>query len=241
MGEVRIPNAMNVLRAVDQRAASIADHPLAPEEAWPLIKVVETKDMATAAHTWRVVLYIRALCEGLGLDEDIVERASVGAALHDIGKIDVPDEILKKPGRLTDEEFAIIKQHTVYGYDRLIRMGVEDTMVLNLVRWHHERLDGTGYPDGIAGADIPVGPRHFAVVDTFDAMTSLRPYRAEVGEAAAEKALDELRAKSGTWYCPEAVEGFEHLYRSGAITWILHYFNDEMPLPDFSVARRPSV
>ena len=221
---------MNVLRAIDGRAASIADHTFAPEEAWPLIKVVETKDMATAAHTWRVVLYARALSEALGLDAELIERVSVGAALHDIGKIDIPDEILKKPGRLTDEEFAVIRKHTVFGYDRLVRMGVEDAVVLNLVRWHHERLDGTGYPDGLHDVDIPPGPRYFGVVDTFDAMTSVRPYRQEVGEEAAEKALAELRSKAGTWYCPKAVETFESLYRSGAITWILHYFNDRCEL-----------
>lgn len=221
---------MNVLRAIDQRAAHINEHEFAPEEAWPLIKVVETKDMATAAHTWRVVLYARALCEALGLDGDLIERVSVGAALHDVGKIDIPDEILKKPGRLTDEEFAEIRKHTVYGYDRLKRMGIEDSVVLNLVRWHHERLDGTGYPDGLKDLEIPVGPRYFAVVDTFDAMTSVRPYRSEVGAEAAEKALAELRDKAGSWYCPQAVETFEALYRSGAITWILHYFNDSCDL-----------
>ncbi len=226
----RIPNAMNVLRAIDARAADITAHEFAPEEAWPLIKVVETKDMATAAHTWRVVLYARALSEALGLDEARIERVSVGAALHDVGKIDVPDAILKKPGRLTDDEFAEIRNHTVYGYDRLRRMGIEDPVVLNLVRWHHERLDGSGYPDGLKDQDIPPGPRYFAVVDTFDAMTSVRPYRREVGEAAAEKALAELRDKAGSWYCAQAVETFESLYRSGAITWILHYFNDECQL-----------
>ena len=235
----RVPNPLNVLRAIDGHAARIAESSLAPEEAWPLIKVVETKDVATAAHTWRVVLYARALCEALGLDQELIERVSVGAALHDIGKIDVPDEILKKPGRLTDAEFAVIRRHTVFGHERLVRMGVEDPVVLNLVRWHHERLDGTGYPDALADAEIPPGPRYFAVVDTFDAMTSVRPYRSEIGEAAAENALEELNDKVGAWYCPLAVEAFERLYRSGAITWILHYFNDSCLVPAPGTARRP--
>jgi putative nucleotidyltransferase with HDIG domain len=226
----RIPNPMNVLRAVSPSVAAMEHHAFAPAEAWPLIKVVESKDLATAAHTWRVTLYTRALCEAMGLDAELIERASVAAALHDIGKIDIRDEVLKKPGRLTDDEFAEIKRHPVEGYERLVRMGVDDPVILGLVRWHHERIDGTGYPDGIPGAELPMGPRYFAVVDTFDAMTSIRPYRREVGAEAAERALEELGAKVGAWYCPEAVEAFSTLYRTGQIDWILRYFNDEMQM-----------
>lgn len=213
------------------RLPPIANHPLTPAQALPLLAEIEQKDLATAAHTWRVVLYARAVAEARGLDPDTIERITVAAALHDIGKVDIPDAILKKPGRLTHEEFETIKLHTVYGHKRLVDMNVDDPVLLNLVRSHHERVDGSGYPDGLRGADIPVGPRYFSVIDSFDAMTSIRPYRQTVGESAADRAIEELREKSGTWYCPEAVDLFERVYRNGVVSWVLHYYNDACPAP----------
>lgn len=198
-----------------------------------LVKSIELKDRSTAAHTWRVVLYTRALAERAGLEKPLVERLCIGAALHDVGKIDIPDAILTKADRLTDAEFDIIKTHTTLGHDRLVRMGETDEHLLGLVRSHHERWDGLGYPDGLAGESIALGPRFFAVIDSFDAMTSIRPYRDRIGEDAAELALRELEAGKGTRYWPEAVDAFTDLYRSEQITWILHYFNDDVPVPDF--------
>ena len=113
-----------------------------------------------------------------------------------------------------------------FGYNRLIELGETDEVVLALVRSHHEHLDGTGYPDGLAGEAIPRPARIFAVIDAFDAMTSLRSYRSEVGHEAAKAALDELQSKAGTWYCPEAVEQFRRLYEAGKLDWILTYYND---------------
>ena len=198
-----------------------------------LVKSIELKDRSTAAHTWRVVRYTRALAERAGLEKPLVERLCIGAALHDVGKIDIPDAILTKADRLTDAEFDIIKTHTTLGHDRLVRMGETDEHLLGLVRSHHERWDGLGYPDGLAGESIALGPRFFAVIDSFDAMTSIRPYRDRIGEDAAELALLELEAGKGTRYWPEAVDAFTDLYRSEQITWILHYFNDDVPVPDF--------
>jgi len=229
---IRIPNPVNVARAAGIKVA-VPPPGIVPDEVWALIPLIELKDASTAAHTWRVVLYTRALAEAMHLDAELIERISLAAALHDLGKIDIPDEILKKPGRLTDEEFAVIKTHPVAGYDRLVKLGVTDRVVLNLVRWHHEKMDGSGYPDRLKFDAIPPGPRYFGVVDTFDAMTSVRPYRREIGPEAAEKALAELRAKAGSWYCTESVDAWERLYRSGQIDWILHYFNDEIPVPSF--------
>ncbi len=198
-----------------------------------LVKAIELKDRSTAAHTWRVVLYTRALAEQAGVEKALVERLCIGAALHDVGKIDIPDAILTKADRLTDAEFDIIKTHTTLGHERLVRMGETDEHLLELVRSHHERWDGLGYPDGLAGESIALGPRFFAVIDSFDAMTSIRPYRNQIGEDAAEVALLELEAGKGTRYWPEAVDAFTDLYRSEQITWILHYFNDDVPVPDF--------
>jgi HD-GYP domain-containing protein (c-di-GMP phosphodiesterase class II) len=204
-----------------------------PEIVQALVGVLEAKDYSTAAHTWRVVLYTRALAEAAGLSDPLIRRLTYGAALHDVGKIDVPDEILQKPGPLTPEEFEVIKTHTTQGHERLVRMGETDPLVLTLVRNHHEQWDGRGYPDGLRAHHIPVGPRFFAVIDTFDAMTSVRPYRAEVGPQAAERAIDELLTHSGTRYCAEAVTLFTDLYRKGGLGWILEYFNDTCPVPDY--------
>lgn len=197
-----------------------------------LVKIIELKDLSTGAHTWRVALYARAMAEAFGLGHDVIERVTRAAALHDLGKIDVPGAILRKPGPLTPAERARMQQHPVLGYDRLIEMGEDDPIVLQLVRHHHERVDGTGYPDRLAGEQIPPVARQFAVIDAFDAMTSVRPYRTQVGEAAAERAVAELERGAGTAYDPVAVQRFVGMYRSGALSWILHYANDElMPEP----------
>ncbi len=192
-----------------------------------LVAEIEKKDLSTASHTWRVVLYTRALAELAGMDDELLPRIARGAALHDLGKLDIPTDILQKPEALTDEEFAIIKTHPVAGYDRLIAMGETDMVVLNLVRHHHEQWGGGGYPDKLRGEEIPLGARFFAVVDSFDALTSMRPYRKEVGADAAERALIEIRKGIGTRYCVSSVLLFEDLYRSGRVDWVLSYYNDE--------------
>lgn len=199
-----------------------------------LVKSLELKDGATASHTWRVVLYTRAIAEAAGIDHDTLARITTAAALHDLGKIDIPDDILMKPGKLTKDEFDIIKTHTTIGHDRLLRMGVQDPIILNLVRHHHERVDGTGYPDGLGGDDIPIGARYFAVVDTFDALTSVRPYRKQIGDDAAKRALDIITSDVESHYAIEAVDLFVKQFERGALDWILHYFNDENPAPHYA-------
>ncbi|MFN0012000.1 MAG: HD-GYP domain-containing protein [Phycisphaerales bacterium] len=198
-----------------------------------LVGQIEAKDRLTAAHTWRVVLYARAMAETAGLDEHEVERITHAAALHDLGKLDIPDAILQKPGPLDAAEFAIIKTHAARGHERLTDMGERDALVLALVRHHHERMDGTGYPDGLRGEAIPLAARHFAVIDAFDAMTSIRPYRSSVGPEAAQRALTELAERRGPWYCEASVDMFTTLYRSGTLGWILEYCNDRCPLPAY--------
>lgn len=212
---------------------------LSPEIVQSLVKIIELKDASTAAHTWRVVLYLRTMAEESGVDHDTIARLTTAAALHDYGKIEIPDEVLKKPGKLTDDEYEIMKRHAAIGHDRLAEMGVDDPVVLNLVRHHHERHDGLGYPDGLKGDKIPLLPRYFAVIDSFDAMTSIRPYRQDIGEAAAQRALAEIRAGSGTRYAPDAVEMFTKLYDTGHLEWILHYFNDQTPVPAYEHANMP--
>lgn len=202
-----------------------------------LVTQIERTDQSTAAHTWRVVLYARALAEYFAFDTEQVDRITTAAALHDLGKIEIPSEVLQKPGRLTDDEFAVIKTHSELGYRRLINLGVTDELVLQFVRHHHEAIDGSGYPLGLKGGEIPVGPRYFSVIDSFDALTSIRPYRQDVGPDAAERALRELNDSVGTRYCAESVRAFEHLYRTNTISWILDYYNDRCEVPGYCATR----
>jgi HD-GYP domain-containing protein (c-di-GMP phosphodiesterase class II) len=206
---------------------------LAPNIVQGLVRAIETKDLTTAAHTWRVVLYTRVLTEHFGAGHEAVERASVAAALHDIGKLDIPESILQKPGKLTPEEFEVMKTHTLLGHERLLALGEEDKLVLELVRHHHERWDGLGYPDALKGDEIAQAARYFAVVDSFDALTSVRPYRHEVGHDAAKAAVRELRANVDSRYCAVCVEAFASLYEKGKLDWILENFNDRCELPAF--------
>lgn len=191
-----------------------------------LVRAVELKDQSTAAHTWRVALYTMALSEAIGTPRDQIESLMRGAVLHDVGKIDIPQAILSKPARLSDEEFEIIRRHPVLGHERLLRMGETEPVVLQIVRSHHERVDGSGYPDGLAGHGIPAAARAFAVIDSFDAMTSFRPYRPSVDGEAARRALHELQDRAGTWYCEDAVQAFTRLFEAGRLNWILRHFND---------------
>lgn len=198
-----------------------------------LVQQIEAKDLSTAAHTWRVVLYLRVMLEARGVGGDELVAATQAAALHDIGKLDIPDRILQKPGRLTPEEFEVIEQHAVTGYARMVELDVEDEMILDLVRYHHEKMDGSGYPYHLRGDEIPRIARDFAVIDTFDALTSHRPYRHEVGVDAADRAMAIILEGRGPKFDPGAVDLFESLYRSRALDWILDHFNDEAPVPAF--------
>ena len=211
---------------------------MSPETVETMVKSIEAKDLSTAAHTWRVVLYLRAMAEEHGFGGEELLIATQGAALHDVGKLDVPYAILQKPGPLTDKEFDVIKTHPETGYRRLLDIGVAEQPILDIVRYHHERWDGLGYPLGLKAEDIPMVARYFAVIDTFDALTSLRPYRHEVGEEAAQRALDILVEGKGTRYQSDAVDMFIELYSGGRLDFILHHFNDEADLPTFAISSR---
>jgi len=196
-----------------------------------MVGVLEAKDLSTAAHTWRVVLYTRVLAKKAGVSADVLQRLTHAAALHDVGKIEIPEEILQKPGPLTAAEYEVMKTHAPLGHERLVRMQEEDPILLNLVRHHHERFDGLGYPDKLRGSDIPAVARYFAVVDTFDALTSHRHYRHDVGQDAAKRALVELQAGAGSRYDPDAVDLFTNLYHEGRVEPILQRFGDKSDIP----------
>jgi len=169
--------------------------------------LLEARDAYTHGHTQRVTRHAERIAQGMSLSAAEVAKVRTAAALHDVGKIHIPREILNKPGRLTPEEFAVIQRHPGDGADMLA--GIRDPDVTAMVRHHHERLDGAGYPDGLAGEEIPLGARIIAVADTFDAMTSSRSYRKACGH---KKALDVLAEEAGAQLDAGAVTAFLSYY-----------------------------
>jgi putative nucleotidyltransferase with HDIG domain len=165
--------------------------------------LLEDDDEYTGHHTEDVVELAVKVAEEMGLDEDARRETEMGALLHDIGKIAVPDEIINKPGPLDDDEWAIMRMHTVEGERMLQRVGGLLSSVGRVVRASHERWDGGGYPDGLAGEEIPVAARICAACDAFNAMTTDRSYRKALPLSVA---IAELRANSGTQFAPDVVD-----------------------------------
>ncbi len=171
-----------------------------------LAKAGEYRDEETGNHVIRMARFSRVIAETLGLDEAECESIELAAPMHDIGKIGIPDQILLKPGKLTPEEFEIIKEHTVIGYEILkgspskyLKMGAE------IALGHHEKFDGSGYPYGLAGEDIPMSARIVAVADVFDALTSSRCYKPAWSD---QDALGLLLSESGKHFDPQCVDAF---------------------------------
>ena len=169
-----------------------------------LAAAVDAKDPYTRGHSQRVAEYASALAAFLGQSKADIARIEMTGTLHDVGKIGVPDAILSKPGRLTDEERAIMETHPVLG-EEIVRKSPQLAATLPGVRHHHERWDGRGYPDGLAGEAIPFDARILAVADTFDAMTSDRPYRRGL---SVDAALDAIGKGAGTQFDPALSAAF---------------------------------
>jgi HD-GYP domain-containing protein (c-di-GMP phosphodiesterase class II) len=167
-----------------------------------LVNAVDAKDPYTCGHGERVAVISRRLAEQLGLDEPMCDQLYLAGLLHDIGKIGVPDEVLRKPGKLDDEEFRLIQTHPWRGHT--ILAPIEHlSQIRPAVLHHHEHFDGQGYPQGLAREDIPLLARIIAVADAYDAMTSDRPYRRALPE---QKVLQNLRQGAGTQWDPWVVE-----------------------------------
>lgn len=178
-----------------------------------LIGALEAKDPYTAGHSSRVARYAAAIAAELGLADTLVEELQTGAILHDIGKIGVGDGVLFKPGRLSDVEFAEIKDHPRRGA-RIIDAFNRSSTVLGVVFHHHERYDGRGYPAGLRGVDIPLCARIVNVADAYDAMTTNRPYQSTRTKA---EALGELRMGAGSQFDPEVVAALERAFDRGVV------------------------
>jgi putative nucleotidyltransferase with HDIG domain len=169
-----------------------------------LMETVEAKDDYTRGHTERVTELAVALAEAIGVGGSNLEDIRHAAALHDIGKIAVPDSIILKPGRLDPEERTVMEEHSGRG-DRILQHLRFLKSARMIIRGHHERYDGTGYPDALQGEEIPLGARILAIADTYDAITSVRPYRPP---AAAEDALAEIEVNAGKQFAPALVATF---------------------------------
>jgi HD-GYP domain-containing protein (c-di-GMP phosphodiesterase class II) len=179
----------------------------------PLFQTIEARDPYTRGHSARVAALADGIGRRLGFGEEELEALRLGGWLHDVGKIGVPRHILRKPGPLDDEERRQMQAHPELGA-RLVGAVSSVVHAVPSVLCHHERWDGLGYPGGRARSEIPFEARVLAVVDAFDAMTSLRPYRNPVSDA---EALAEITACSGTQFDPEVAEAFVAGFEAGAI------------------------
>jgi putative nucleotidyltransferase with HDIG domain len=175
-----------------------------------LVLAVDTKDRYTKRHSEDVARYAVFLAQRIGLAEEMVRTVHVAGLLHDVGKIGIPDVILRKPSKLTAEEYDIFHQHVVLG-DAIVRDVANAELVRSGIRHHHERWDGRGYVDGLEGEEIPLVARLIAVADSFSAMTTTRPYRRAL---PVDEALRRLEDAAGTQLQPELAEvfidGIEH-------------------------------
>jgi putative nucleotidyltransferase with HDIG domain len=182
-----------------------------------LAYAAEARDPFTGDHLKNIEAYTTALAAELKLLPEEAEALRFGAILHDVGKLRVPDSILLKPGKLDEKEWDVIRQHPLYGEEILVHSNIPQVS-LQIARWHHERWDGGGYPDGISGDEIPLAVQMVTVADVFDALTSARPYK---HAWPADKALQEIAAHSGQQFSPQVVEAFHALFEQGVVREIL--------------------
>ncbi len=218
MGMLAVPAVMDMVRDGGQSRALVGDlsatEMVAAEERYLgprvralLVRLAE-KDTSTEQHTRRVAMLAVQVGEHLRLPPATLRQLAVGGLLHDIGKLSVPDAVLCKPSQLTDAEFAEIEKHPGAGVKLLQELGGFPDQVLKLVGEHHERLDGGGYPDGLAGPELGIGPRLLAVCDVFDALTDNRVYR---DAWSVEDALALLRTEAGTKLDARCVHALEQV------------------------------
>jgi diguanylate cyclase (GGDEF)-like protein/putative nucleotidyltransferase with HDIG domain len=184
-----------------KRLASGPDRAARFRAAASLARAVDARDVYTGSHSQRVAELAARTARRLGLPEEEVELTRLAASLHDLGKLAIPEEILRKPGPLTEPERMVLERHPQIGFRMLESLGVDP--VADWVLHHHERWDGSGYPDGLPGDQIPLGARIIFVADAYDAMTSERVYRRRV---LTEQAVAELRRCAGTQFDPEIVD-----------------------------------
>jgi len=200
--------ALASLQAMSDARAADLDAALAL-----IVRALDLRDQETAGHSQRVTQMTVRLARVMALDNGALERIGRGALLHDIGKMHVPDSILLKPGPLTEDEWTIMRQHPIYAYELLYPL-MSLRSSLDIPHYHHERWDGGGYPRGLAGEAIPIAARIFAVVDSYDALISTRPYRAAWSHT---RAMKEIKAQVGSAFDPKVVSVFCREMRRGTL------------------------
>lgn len=201
----------NLKRMVEERTNQLRK--LFFKSITSLAQALEARDKWTRGHSKRVAEISVKIGKEMGLSREDLEQLNLAGQLHDIGKIGIPDEILRKPGPLTPEEFCVVKEHPEIGYrileplfeERLELERGSDINVLEVILHHHERFDGTGYPHGLEGKEIPLGSRILLIADAYEAMTSDRPYRKAL---PFKEAIEEIRRNSGTQFDPQIAELF---------------------------------
>jgi putative nucleotidyltransferase with HDIG domain len=191
-----------------------------------LVKAIEAKDLYTAGHVWRVSQYAKAIAERLEWEPSQVRWLEAGAILHDLGKVGISDLILQKEEKLTDEEYDEMKKHPAIGY-HIVETSHFLSQFKHIIESHHERFDGKGYPLGSAGEEIPIEGRIVAVADTFDAMTSHRPYRKAMD---AHKAIAIIIENRGLQFDPSIVAVFVELHNEAKFEKIILHSQPDVPL-----------
>jgi len=174
---------------------------------------LEEKDYYTHGHSFRVSKISEAIGKEIGFDVEGLRILRLGGLLHDIGKIGIPESILNKPGKLTEKEYEIVKTHPAEG-ERILKPIIDEEGILHIVRHHHEMLDGSGYPDGLKGDDIPLVARIAAVADVFDALTSKRPYRKALKK---EEVIGYMAEKTGKYFDPNVMNAFIKVVQKGEL------------------------
>jgi HD-GYP domain-containing protein (c-di-GMP phosphodiesterase class II) len=210
----RVLAVVGTVRDITEQKRIEEEEQRAFEDTVMLLAVAaEARDPYTENHLLRIRGYSEAIASELGLSPPETREIGLASLLHDIGKMRVPDSILTKPGPLTAEEWQIMKQHPIWG-EELLSLHPPFESARQIARWHHENWDGTGYPDGLRGEEIPIGAAVTAVADGFDAMTTQRPYK---GAWPPARATREIRQNKGLRYSPKVVEAFERALRKGKI------------------------
>lgn len=203
--------------------------------------VIEARDTYTGGHVWRVSQIAKHLALQLGLSNDEALQVSIGGYLHDLGKVGIPDAILRKPEKLNDVEFETIKTHPTIGAN-LLREHPLGNLVLDVVTHHHERIDGKGYPNQLDGDKISLHAQIIGLVDAFDALTSLRPYRKGT---SVQDAISILKKDSGSHFNPSLLAALEAFSLTPELVHIVGHSDEGIPLIDcpacgaiFSISRR---
>jgi HD-GYP domain-containing protein (c-di-GMP phosphodiesterase class II) len=177
-----------------------------------LAQAVDDKDRYTRHHSERVALYATAVAVHIGLPIEHIEQITIAGTLHDVGKLAVPDEVLLKPGPLTEEEFELVHDHSEAGERMVLALGLDE--IATWIRHHHERWDGAGYPDGLAGERIPLPSRILGAADALDAMTTARAYH---GALSLEQAIDELVTQADRQFDRQVADCLVELLGNGSL------------------------